>query len=167
MKNDVIFLKNTSFQEKQNLKEKMSAPVHFYYDYELTMPMTEMNRLSDLPDVSVITSFPTSHFGGAYIQSYTQGYGSSSFEKESFGTQSFSLESSFSIDQKTGKFSFDSGYASIGNDGADRDSLQDSVETQEVKLFWSRYNDYPQYLKRIKKRNKSKERKAKKMLSKN
>ena len=146
----------------------MASPTNFYHDYEIQSQGEHHSGSFGLPDACIITSFPTSHMGGAYIQSYTPAFGGNSFETDYYGTTSFSMDqSSFSIDQM-GKFSLDSSSSlvqvpdSLGD--KTKSTFIEGVETQEVNLFWARYNEYPQYLKRLKKRTKSKERKAKKMM---
>ena len=145
----------------------MSSPAQFYYDYEIKPQVETQNVSYDLPDATIITSFPTSHAGGAYIQSYTPAFGGNSFDSDYFATTSYSLDqSSLSIDQN-GKLSFDS-FPSLSQSldpfsDKNKSSFMETIETDEVNLFWQRYNEYPQYLKRLKKRTKNKERKAKKM----
>ena len=124
---------------------------NFYQDYELYQRSENSNMQPsiDLPDVTLISAFPTSHFG-AYMQSFTPNLVDGSLEM-----------SSYSFSEFGGSLDSDGSYRVSNESPVDTPLPRpiDTLDTEQVNLFWERYNEYPQYLKKLKKRNR---RKAKK-----
>ena len=125
----------------------------FYQDFELYRTTEEQQKTNSLPDVTLISALPTSHFG-AYIQSFTP----------NFGDGSFDMSSSLSYNDFTGSLDSDGSIAFAGDSLLETPLPRaiDTLDTEQVNLFWQRYNEYPQYLKKIKKRNRRKAKKQNK-----
>jgi hypothetical protein len=124
--------------------------INFYQDYELYQrgDGTSNQHSIDLPDATLISAFPTPHFG-AYMQSFA-----------SCGDCSIDM-SSYSFSEFGGSLDSDGSFRILNESPVDTPLPRpiQTLDTSQVSLFWKRYNEYPQFLKKLKKRNR---RKAKK-----
>lgn len=133
-------------------------PLPFYNDYELYSQNDGPSVASSQPNCTGILALPTSSLS-AYMESFTPNFNEMSYDTFDFQSNTFSFNDvAGSIDIDGGSLSFhEAPTENLGN------SNKDCYESPQIAAFWERYNQYPQYLKKIKKRNRQK---AKKMTSK-